>query len=424
MHRKRAQFPLNLTGCARGIHILSKNKSELIILAYDFETMIDRTSKNSAKWTLMKRITGLDDLIPLWVADMDFPAPPEVVEALKERVTHHIYGYTVPTEGYYNGLINWMDKRHSWTGVEKDWILYTPGVVAGFSIAIQAYSQPGDKVVIQPPVYYPFKNQILGTGRQIVENPLKIENGNYVMDFRDLEEKIDDRTKMIILCSPHNPIGRVWKHEELEKLAAICKEKDCIIVSDEIHHDLILGNIKHTPTAILSEDAMQRTVSLVAPSKTFNLAGLTNANAIIPNKKLRGDFRAQISKGSGHSNIFGMIAQDAAYNKGEAWLEELLSYLRGNLKYLEEFLAIKLPGLKLYPLEGTYLAWIDCTSLRMNDEQLNDFMLKKAKLWLDEGVLFGTGGSMFMRINIASSRLLLKQALENLEKAVNELSIY
>ena len=401
--------------------ILSEFASKLIILVYDFETIIDRTSKNSTKWTTMKSRKGVDDLIPLWIADMDFSVPPEVVEALKERAAHPIYGYTVPTEGYYNGLINWMDRRHGWSGIEKDWILYTPGVVAGFTIAIQAYSQPGDKVVIQPPVYHPFKNNILGTGRQIVENPLKIVDGYYEMDFEDLAEKIDERTKMILLCSPHNPVGRVFKRDELEKLVEICEEKDILIISDEIHNDLILGEIKHTPTAIISEGAMNRTVTLVAPSKTFNLAGLTNANAIIPNKKLREAFKGQASKGTGHRNIFGMVAQDAAYNKGEAWLEELLTYLRGNLKYLEEFLAEKIPGLKLYPLEGTYLAWVDCTSLGMNLEELNEFMLKKAKLWLNDGSMFGTGGSMFMRINLASPRSQLKKALENLEKAVNEL---
>jgi cystathionine beta-lyase len=400
---------------------LIEHNIEQIILVYDFDTIIDRTTKNSSKWTLMKKLTGLDDLIPLWVADMDFAVVPEVVEALKERAAHPIFGYTAPSEGYYKGLINWMDKRHGWKGVEQDWILWTPGVVAGFSIAIQAYSQPGDKVVIQPPVYYPFKNQILGTGRQIIENPLKNVDGYYEMDFEDLAAKIDNRTKMIILCSPHNPVSRVWRRGDLEKLAAICKEKDIIIVSDEIHNDLILGNIKHTPTAIVSEDAMQRTVTLVAPSKTFNLAGLTNANAIIPNKKLRDAFQAQVSKGSGHSNIFGMIAQDAAFNHGEAWLEELLTYLRGNLKLLEDFIAAKIPGLKLYPLEGTYLAWIDCSCLGLDDKELSDFMLKKAKLWLDDGTLFGTGGSMFMRVNLACPRSLLKKALENLEKAVNEL---
>jgi cystathionine beta-lyase len=369
----------------------------------------------------MKSKKGLDDLVPLWIADMDFQAPSEVVEAIKERAAHPIYGYTETPEGYYNALINWMDKRHGWKGIEKDWILFTPGVVAGFSVAIQAFSQPGDKVVIQPPVYHNFKRQVLGTGRQLVENPLKIVNGQYRMDFKDLEQKIDDRTKMIILCSPHNPVGRVWTRDELEKLADICEKKDIIIVSDEIHHDLVLEDIKHTPTALLSEDAMQRTVTQVAPSKTFNLAGLINANSIIPNKKLREDYITQLTKGSGHANIFGKIAHEAAYTKGEAWLEELLVYLRGNLKYLEEFLAEKLPDFKLYPLEGTYLAWIDCSSLDMNDEELNDFMLKKAKLWMDEGKQFGTGGSMFMRINIACPRSILEKALESLEKAVSKL---
>lgn len=371
----------------------------------------------------MKRITGRDDLIPLWVADMDFACPPEVVLALKERADHPVYGYTIPSDGYHEGLINWMGKRHGWEDIQKEWILWTPGVVAGFSVAIRAFSHPGDNVIIQPPVYYPFMRQILGTGRQIVENPLKIVDGYYEMDFEDLSEKINDRTKMVLLCSPHNPVSRVWKRKELDKLAEICKEKDILIISDEIHNDLILGDIEHTPTAIVSDDAMQRTVTLVAPSKTFNLAGLTNANAIIPNKKLRDTYNAELRKASGHSNIFGMVAQDAAYNKGEPWLEALLSYLRGNLKYLEEFLAEKLPGLKLYPLEGTYLAWVDCSSMGMNDEELWDFMLKKAKLWLDEGTLFGTGGSMFMRINLASPRSMLKQALENLEKAVNELDM-
>jgi cystathionine beta-lyase len=377
--------------------------------------------RNSLKWTLIKRRTGLDDVIPLWIADMDFSAPREVVKALKERAEHPIYGYTATPDGYYDGLINWMDKRHGWKGVEKDWILWTPGVVAGFSMAIQAFSQPGDKVVIQPPVYHHFKNQVLGTGRQLVENPLKIENGYYKMDFGDLEEKIDDRTKLIILCSPHNPVGRVWTRDELERLANICKEKDIIIVSDEIHHDLILGDIKHTPIALVSKDAMQRTVTQVSPSKTFNLAGLTNANAIIPNKMLREDYKTQLKKGSGNSNIFGIVAHEAAYNMGEPWLEELLTYLRGNLKYLKEFLAEKLPGFKLYPLEGTYLAWIDCSNLGLNDEELNEFMLKKAKLWLEKGTQFGTGSSMFMRINIACPRSILEKALERLEKAVNKL---
>ena len=364
----------------------------------------------------------MEDVLPMWVADMDFSSPPEVVKAIKERATHPIYGYTASSDAYYNGLIKWMNKRHEWSGIQRDWICFSPGVVAGFNFAIQAYSHPGDKVIIQPPVYYPMKNAILNNGRQLVDNPLKIVKGRYVMDYEDLEKKIDGRTKMIILCSPHNPVGRVWTKSELEQLVEVCERKDILIVSDEIHFDLILGKIKHTCTATLSEKAMQRTVTLVAPSKTFNIAGLSNSSAIIPNKKLRDAFlNVTQSHGIHFANIFGMVAQEAAYAKGEAWLDELLVYLRGNLKYLEGFIKEKIPGLKVYPLEGTYLAWVDCTSLGMDDEALKEFMLKKAKLWFDEGTMFGSGGSMFMRVNIACPRSTLKQALERLEKAVKDL---
>jgi cystathionine beta-lyase len=387
---------------------------------YDFDTVIDRTSTSSSKWSLLKKVTGIDDVLPLWIADMDFASPPEVVESIKERAAHPIYGYTESSDGYYNGLINWMNKRNSWSGIQRDWICFSPGVVAGVNFAIQAYSHLGDKVVIQPPVYYPFKFSILNNGRHLVENPLKLLNGRYVMDYEDLEKKIDGRTKMIILCSPHNPVGRVWTRTELEQLVEICVKKDIAIVSDEIHLDLILGETKHTCTATISEEAMQRTVTLLSPSKTFNLAGLSNSSAIIPNKKLRDAFlNVMQSNGVHFANIFGMVAQEAVYAKGEAWLEELLEYLRGNFSYLEEFIETRIPGLKVYPLEGTYLAWVDCTSLGMDDEELKDFMLKKAKLWLDEGTMFGSGGSMFMRINIGCPRSILKQALERLEKAVS-----
>jgi len=388
-------------------------------MKYNFDTVIDRLSTNSAKWSLRKELTGLEDVLPLWVADMDFACAPEIVEALKERVAHPIYGYTASSEKYYSGLIEWMKKRHDWGGIQRDWIGFTPGVVAGFNYAIQAYSHPGDKVILQPPVYYPMKMAIDNNGRRMVENPLKIVNGRYVMDYEDLEKKIDGRTKMIILCSPHNPVGRVWTRKELEQLVEVCEKKDIVIVSDEIHFDLILGKTKHTCTATISEEAMQRTVTLVAPSKTFNLAGLSNSSAIIPNKKLRDSF-LNVLEGNGvhFANTFGMVSQEAAYMSGEAWLDELLVYLRGNLKYLEDFIEKKIPGLKVYPLEGTYLAWVDCSSLSLSDEKLKDFMLKKAKLWLDEGTMFGSGGSMFMRVNIACPRSTLKMALERLEKAV------
>ena len=228
-------------------------------LVYDFDKVIDRLSTSSAKWSLRKELTGVEDVLPLWIADMDFACPPEVVKAIKERAAHPIYGYTSSSDDYYNGLINWMKRRHGWSGIERDWICFSPGVVSGFSFAIQAYSQPGDKIILQPPVYYPMKNAVLNNGRQMVENPLKIVNGRYVMDYEDLEKKIDGRTKMIILCSPHNPVGRVWTRSELEQLVEVCEKKDIVIVSDEIHYDLILGKLKHTCTASLTAAATTTT---------------------------------------------------------------------------------------------------------------------------------------------------------------------
>ncbi len=240
-------------------------------MIYDFDTVIDRTKSSSVKWSFRKERTGVPDILPMWIADMDFVCAPEIVDALKERVAFPIYGYTERTPGYYNGLINWMSRRHGWNGIKKEWILFTPGVVAGFNFAVQAYSHPGDKIIIQPPCYYPFFDAIVNNGRRIVENPLKVVDGGYVMDYEDLESKIDGRTRMIILCSPHNPVGRVWKRGELEKLVEVCERKDIVILSDEIHNDLIIGDMKHVPTATISEEAMRRTVTLVATSKTFNL---------------------------------------------------------------------------------------------------------------------------------------------------------
>jgi cystathionine beta-lyase len=391
-------------------------------LVYDFDTFVDRDGLSSTKWSFRKDRTGIPDVLPMWVADMDFPCAPEIVEAVKSRAAVPSYGYTQRTDGYYGSLIDWMRRRHGWGGIQRDWIIFTPGVVAGFNFAVQAYSYPGDKVIVQPPCYYPFFDAITNNGRQIVNNPLKIVEGNYVMDYEGLEKKIDARTKMIILCSPHNPVGRVWKRRELENLVDVCERKNIVIVSDEIHNDLILGETKHTPTATISEEAMRRTVTLVAPSKTFNLAGLVNSSAIIPDSKLRYNFQNVVDNNrTRNTNIFGIVAQEAAYTRGEAWLEELLVYLRGNYRYLEDYAKEKIPLLKVYPLEGTYLAWVDCTKLGMSDEELKEFMLRKAKLWLDEGTMFGVGGSMFMRINLACPRSILKEALDKLSRAVEAL---
>ena len=391
-------------------------------MKYDFDTVIDRMATSSSKWSYAKQYCGYEDFLPMWVADMDFATAPEIVEAIKARAAHPIYGYTSKTEGYFQGMINWMAKRNGWKGVKKEWILSSPGVVPGFNYCVQAYSHPGDKVIIQPPVYYPFKNAILNNGRQVVDNPLKIKDGYYYMDLDDLERKINGRTKILIFCSPHNPVGRVWKKDELKHLMEILEKRDLIMISDEIHSDLILGKTKHTCTATVSDDALMRTVTLTAPNKTFNIAGLQNADAIIPNKKLRDAFFNVTQNNSvSNPNIFGMVAQDAAYAKGEPWLEECLKYLRSNLAYFEDYFKKNMPQLKVYPLEGTYLAWVDMTALGMSDAELHTWMLEKAKLWLDDGLIFGQGGSMFMRFNIATPRALLKEGLDRLSKAVKQL---
>lgn len=388
-------------------------------MVYDFDTVYDRVPTSSEKWSLLKEKTGSDDVLPLWVADMDFACAPEIVSALRERVDHPIYGYTTSSDGYYDSLMSWMARRHGWKGVERDWIASSPGVIPGFSACIEAYSSPGDKVVIQPPVYHPFKMAIDNNGRQLVENPLKVVDGSYVMDYEDLERKIDERTKMIIFCSPHNPVGRVWRRDEVRRVMEICEKKDIVMVSDEIHHDLILGEVEHACTAMAMPEAMKRTVTFVSPSKTFNLAGLSNSTAIIPDKKLRDAF-LNVNRNHGYwfVNTFGMVSQEAAYAKGEPWLEELLAYLRANSAYMGDFLKKRIPQLKMYPLEGTYLAWVDCSALGMDDAALHSWMLEKAKLWLDDGTMFGTGGSTFMRFNIACPRSILTEALERLERAV------
>lgn len=388
-------------------------------MSADFDNFPDRTGTGSLKWDTRASVCGDDSVLPMWVADMDFACPSAIVEAVKARADHPIYGYPVRTEGYYSSLISWMKTRNGWD-IKKEWVCYSPGVVPAVNFCVLAYSQPGDKVIVQTPVYYPFSSAVLNNGRQLVENQLRLDGDHYVMDFEDLERKIDARTRMIILCSPHNPVGRVWKREELERLVEICSRKGILIISDEIHSDLIIGPTRHTCIATLP-GAAEITVTLTAPNKTFNIAGLTTANAIISDKRLRDAFMTVAGNlGVGISNVFGIVAQEAAYTYGEPWLEELLEYLRENYRTLADFVAARLPELSVLPLEGTYLAWLDCRKLGMNDAELKEFFLKKAKLWLDEGTMFGNGGSGFMRINIACPKLLLTEALTRIENALIE----
>ncbi|MBM3292795.1 putative C-S lyase, partial [Candidatus Bathyarchaeota archaeon] len=268
------------------VKALTKLGTTYLFMSYNFDKIIDRNPTSSSKWSNRKRLYGDEEIIPMWIADMDFACPPIVVEAVKARAEHPIFGYTGATDRYYESFIDWMGRRNGWK-IKREWMCFTPGVVTAIDVCIQAYTHPGDKVVIQNPVYYPFTTTVTNNGRSLVDNPLKIVNGRYVMDYEDLEKKIDARTKMLILCSPHNPVGRVWEHSELEKLVEVCVKKDILIISDEIHSDLILGKIKHTCIASISDEASRRTITLTAPSKTFNLAGLKASNIVISEKKLR-----------------------------------------------------------------------------------------------------------------------------------------
>ncbi|TKJ20275.1 MAG: cystathionine beta-lyase [Promethearchaeota archaeon Loki_b32] len=397
-------------------------------MKYDFDRVIDRTRTNSMKWNkhFLKERFETDDVLPLWVADMDFQCPQQVIDALKKRTTEEIYGYSwhkIPA--YLDSVTNWMKRRHSWE-VENDWIVYSPGIVPAIYMLIQTFVNTGEKVIIQPPVYQPFFTAIVNNGRQVLTNQLLYENKKYSIDFEDFEEKAKDPlTKMFILCSPHNPIGRVWTEKELRRLGDICLENEILIVSDEIHHDLILSGHKHTLFSTLSKEFEQNTFVCTAPNKTFNIAGLQTSNIIIPNKKKREAFTNTIMNINGIMipNVFGIVALITGYDEGEEWLEQVLKYIEANFKFLKEFVSENLPDVDFIDPEGTYLAWLDFNKIGMDDESLSKFMLKKAKVALDDGKIFGPGGEGFQRINVACPRSILKECMTRIVTALKEESL-
>jgi cystathionine beta-lyase len=387
---------------------------------YDFDTIIDRCGTASSKWDRCKKAVGVPDVLPMWVADMDFLSPPPVVEALRKRVEHGIFGYTERTGSYYAALASWMKRRFDWD-IQQKKIVFTPGVIVALNLIIQAYTQPGDKVIIQQPVYHPFSYAILNNKRQLVNNQLQIENGRYVMDLDQLKKSIDDRTRLLILCSPHNPVGRVWTKEELLRLTEICLENKIIVVSDEIHADLVLKGHVHTPTATLSEEISDIVVTCTAPTKTFNIAGLGVANTIIANSRLYDKFYATVNNaGLEMTNVFAKVATEAAYNHGEDWVSQLLEYIQDNYEFLVSFLKNRIPQISVFPLEGTYLAWLDFRKLGLPDKDLKNFLIHKARVWLDEGTKFGGGGTGFQRMNIGCPRILLEEGLTRIAYALKE----
>lgn len=383
---------------------------------YNFDELVDRTNTNCIKYDGRQMFFGTEDVLPLWVADMDFKTPDFIINALKERLEHEVLGYTFRDDSYAESITNWLEKRHAWK-VEKEWLSFSPGVVAGLTLAIEAFSKPGDEVIVQPPVYFPFFDSVKGTGRKMVENPLKLENGRYTFDLEDLKQKITSETKLLLLCNPQNPGGMVWTREELEALTAICLENKVLIISDEIHSDLVFEGHKHIPLPTISEEVAQSCVVCMAGSKTFNIAGLTTSFVVIPNKRLLARYERELKVPHLHmGNIFGSVALKTAYREGKAWLEQMLVYLQENMQLVRTYLKENLPQVVPMEPEATYLVWLDFNALGLSDEELNERLLK-AGVGLNRGVQFGKQGSGYMRINIGCQRSTLLQALECIKAA-------
>lgn len=387
-------------------------------MQYDFDTPIDRTHTWSIKHDFKKENGKADDILPLWVADMDFRSPDSVVEALKKAVDHGIFGYSRADESYFDAVAAWYQKRHHLT-LQPEWMTCTPGIVFALSIAVRAFTQEGDAVLIQPPVYHPFSRAILRNKRTLVENPLVLKDGHYEMDLEELEQKVlDEHVKLMILCNPHNPVGRVWTREELTALADICLRHHVYVISDEIHGDFVWQGHEQTPYASISEEACLHSMMCTAPSKTFNLAGMATSNLFIPDPEMRRKFRSELlDVGQENMNRLGLFACRAAYEGGGEWLDQLIGYLAGNLALVRDFCKNRVPQIQLVEPEGTYLAWLDCRELGMTDDELMAFFSNEAKVWLDPGMHSGEQGSGFMRFNLGSSRSVIAQALDQIEAA-------
>lgn len=390
-------------------------------MKYDFDELVNRTGTSSVKWDYNQDYFGRSDILPMWVADMDFASAPEIVADITRVARLGVYGYTKRPNSYFQAIEGWLYRRHGWQ-VERDWIANTSGVVNGISIALHTFTRPGDRVLIQPPVYRPFFNVVEENGRQLVLNPLIEEDGRYTMDWRDLEGKFRQGVRMMILCSPHNPVGRVWSKQELKRLAELCLKYEVLVVSDEIWSDLVYKPHKHTPIATISKEMAPNSIVCLAPSKTFNLAGLNTSVVIIPSDSLREQFEATINAFElDMGNIFGIAALEAAYAKGEDWLEQLLIYLEDNFNYLKNRFAEQSLPVRVIQPEATYVAWLDFSELGMSHDKLVNFLVDSARLGLNDGKVFGHEGEHFMRINFACPRSILREGLDRLIQAINEL---
>lgn len=389
---------------------------------YDFETIVNRTNTGSPKWEQMKELKPdvKEDTVPFSVADMELKNPPEIIEGLKEYLGTAVLGYTVPTKEYFDSVCGWMKKRHGWE-VKPEWIVNSPGVVGAFYSAIRALTDPGDGVIVMTPVYYPFYSAIERNGRTVVKNPLLNTGTSYYIDFEDLERKArDPRNKILLFCSPHNPVGRVWRREELERIGEICLRHSVLIISDEIHFDIIMPGHRHTVFATLSEELGDNMIVCTAPSKTFNLAGMQTSNIVIPNREIRDAYIREVeAQGFFTLNIMGFKACEIAYSRCEAWLEEFIQLVQHNHLELRRYIEENIPAIRVYSMEGTYLQWMDFRGLGLDRVQLEKLM-QESELFFDEGYIFGDEGSCFERMNIACPTSVMMKALKRLKDTVNK----
>jgi cystathionine beta-lyase len=388
-------------------------------MKFDFDAAIPRENTNCVKFDLRKAYFGHEDVIPMWVADMDFAVPPFVQEAVSKRAGHPVYGYSIIPESYQHAVIDWQLRRYGWE-VKKDWLLFSPGVVTGLNVIVQALTDPGDKIIVQPPVYFPFFSCVENNGRKLVLNQLLENDGVYSIDFDDLETKMKDGAKMLILCNPHNPVSRCWTRAELEWIGAKSLEHGVLVVSDEIHCDLVFEPHQHIPMATLSEEIANNSITCIAPSKTFNLAGLYSSSIIIQNDSLRRRFRLAEEKVHLSANLFGIVAAEAAYRQGDEWLRQLMDYLRGNVSVVKGYLEAEMPEITVSPVEATYMLWLDFRKLGIPAPELKKRLIEKAGLGFVEGPVFGPGGEGFQRLNVGCPRSTLEKALGRFHKILDD----
>lgn len=389
---------------------------------YNFDEIIDRSGSGDLKHEALLPRWGRNDLLPLWVADMDFATPDFVVDALKARLSHPIFGYTIEPADYRPTIIDWNEAHHGWT-IKPEWISFIPGIVKGIGFVLNVFTKPGEKVIIQPPVYHPFRMTPEDNGREVVFNPLRLrEDGYYDMDFDNLSEVCDDKCRVLILSNPHNPAGVCWSKETLQRLADFCYEHNIIVISDEIHSDMALFGNRHVPFASVSERAADISITFAAPTKTFNMAGIVSSYAVISNDDLRQRFYGWLKANElDEPTIFAPIATIAAYQKGEEWRKQMLAYVEDNVRFVEDYCREHIPGIRPLCPQASFLVWLNCRGLELSHDKLLELFIDKAHLALNDGEMFGPGGEGFMRLNVGTPRSVLRQALEQLAKAVNEL---